>query len=318
MLDLSQKTLSYIINHISILLSKTKSKEIIEFKVINPDILSSSYNGQKLTINTHTYIYRGFKTYIDLAQNLYCKMLTPMMIDENFIIIRYEKLNISDSFHQNIQNTQDREKYGIGSIYSEINKNEESAFLIHFLKALENVKIKDGYKILNLGINSGDEFELLKSYIDTSNIEFDSLELTGIDYCPSAIQSANEKFKNHSNIKLINHDISNLSALNLDRFDLIISIGTLQSSNLELKPLFMSIIQNQLAKGGAVIFGFPNCRWIDGEMIYGAKVRNYNFPEMSVLIKDIYFCKKYLQQKRFRTILTGKDYLFLTGVSISY
>ncbi|MGE4473070.1 MAG: methyltransferase, partial [Sulfuricurvum sp.] len=32
--------------------------------------------------------------------------------------------------------------------------------------------------------------------------------------------------------------------------------------------------------------------------------------------KDIYYCKKYLQQKKFRVTLTGKDYLFLTATKI--
>jgi hypothetical protein len=78
----------------------------------------------------------------------------------------------------------------------------------------------------------------------------------------------------------------------------------------------MNIIQNYLYKNGSIILGFPNCRWIDGEMITGAKSKNYSFPEMSVLVKDIYFCKKYLQQKKFRVTITGKDYLFLTATSI--
>ena len=77
-----------------------------------------------------------------------------------------------------------------------------------------------------------------------------------------------------------------------------------------------SLIQNQLEKQGAIILGFPNCRWIDGDMVYGAKAPNYNFSEMSILYNDVIFCKKYLQQKKFRVTITGKDYIFLTGTSI--
>ncbi|MFA6630197.1 MAG: methyltransferase, partial [Sulfuricurvum sp.] len=104
--------------------------------------------------------------------------------------------------------------------------------------------------------------------------------------------------------------------LNLGRFDLIITIGTLQSSTLEFKSLFASLVQEYLSKEGAIILGFPNCRWMGGEMIYGAKAPNYPYSEMSILIKDIYYCKKYLQQKKFRVTLTGKDYLFLTATKI--
>jgi hypothetical protein len=78
----------------------------------------------------------------------------------------------------------------------------------------------------------------------------------------------------------------------------------------------MSIYQNHLENGGAIILGFPNCRWIDGEMIYGAKAPNYSFSELSLVLKDIHFCKKYLQQKKYRVVITGKDYLFLSARKI--
>ena len=78
----------------------------------------------------------------------------------------------------------------------------------------------------------------------------------------------------------------------------------------------MSIVQNQLSKNGAIILAWPNCRWIDTEMIYGAKMKNYSFSEMSNLYKDVNFAKKYLQQKKFRVTITGKDYIFITATSI--
>ena len=165
--------------------------------------------------------------------------------------------------------------------------------------------------ILNLGINSGEEFDVIKNLLGN----FENHELVGIDYSKSAIEKAKERFP-FQNVKFYSHDINELDTLNLGEFDLIVTIGTLQSSNINLKTTFMSIVQNYLKKDGAIILGFPNCRWIDGEMIYGAKAKNYSFSEKSVLYKDVYFCKKYLQQKKFRVSVTGKHYVFLTGTSI--
>ena len=181
-----------------------------------------------------------------------------------------------------------------------------------YLKALQNVDINKRTRILNLGVNSGDEFDIILEY--ASN--FKNLELVGIDYCASAVKEAKEKFHEYSNIDIFLHDINELNSLNFEKFDLIISIGTLQSSNLEFNKLLMSIVQNQLKREGAMILGFPNCRWIDGEMIYGARVKNYAFSEMGLLFKDVIFAKKYLQQKKFRVTITGKDYIFLTATSI--
>jgi 2-polyprenyl-3-methyl-5-hydroxy-6-metoxy-1,4-benzoquinol methylase len=271
---------------------KNNTTKNITFQVLNPDVASSTYNGTKISFENKEFIYRGYKTWIDLAQYFHYKMLTPKQLTKYTISITFEALNLQESFHN--EEIIKEEKYGINSIFSQIDKNEESAFLLHYKKALHNVNINKRLRILNLGINSGDEFEIIQKYATN----FQNLELIGIDYSPSAIQSAKEKFHTFKNITFHTHDINHLETLNLGKFDLIISIGTLQSSSLNFNKLFMSIVQNQLKKDGAMILGFPNCRWIDGEMVYGAKVKNYPFSEMSLLYKDAVFCKKYLQQKK--------------------
>ncbi len=291
-------------------LTSLNAKERVEFEVLNPDFCTSTYSGNIALINNKEYIYRGYKAWVDLAQTLNCRMLTPFIKSDTTVLIRYEKLNADESFHKSLIDKE--EKYGSKSIFSEIHKNEEPAFIVNYLKALQNATINKRIRVLNLGVNSGDEFEVIQKYATN----FKNLELIGIDYCSSAINAAKEKFKEYKNISFYTHDINDLASLNLGRFDLIISIGTLQSSNLNFNPLFMSIVQNQLKRSGAMILGFPNCRWVDGEMIYGARVKNYPFSEMGLLYKDVIFCKKYLQQKKFRVTITGKDYIFLTATSI--
>ncbi len=309
MQNFSQTPLFIIVKELQKSLKTKTPKESISFIVLNPDIADSTYNGNFITLESERYIYRGYKTWLDLAHTLQCKMLTPKLLDKDFVIIRYEKL-AQESFHK--INADKEEKYGRESIFSTIHKNEEAGFLHYFMQALENVKLSSRKRILNLGINSGDEFELIKEMAEN----FSELELVGIDYCASAIETAREKFQKDENIKLLCADINHLNELNLEEFDLIISIGTLQSSNLEYNKLLMSIVQNQLSRKGAMILAWPNCRWIDGEMIYGAKMKNYSFSEMSNLYKDVNFAKKYLQQKKFRVTVTGKDYIFLTATSI--
>ena len=309
-LNFTKEAMFQIITALKERLNSLNAKERVEFEVLNPDLYTSTYAGNIININGEDFIYRSYKAWVDLAQILHCKMLTPVINSSNTVLIRYEKLNEDDSFHKSIVDKE--EKYGARSIFSEIHKNEEPAFLSHYLKALQNVNINRRIRVLNLGVNSGDEFEVIQEY--ASN--FENLELIGIDFCSSAINAAKEKFQEFKNISFYTHDINDLESLNLGKFDLILSIGTLQSSNLEFNPLFMSIVQNQLKREGAMILGFPNCRWIDGEMIYGARVKNYPFSEMGLLYKDIIFCKKYLQQKKFRVTITGKDYIFLTATSI--
>ena len=296
---------------ISYLEKELQNKDEILFEVLNPDVNIDIYAGEILKIENKEFIYRSYKSWCDLAELLFCKMLISS-ITLNTVVIKLQKLNKNDSFHKDL-NDEKNEKYGEKSTFFRINKNEEPAFLYAYMNALKNVKIEEKTNILNLGINKADEFEIIKEMVNEDM--FKQMNFVGVDYSLSAIDFAKKRFP-YENFNFFNHDINKLNELNLKKSDLIISIGTLQSSSLNFKLLFMDLIQNYLEDKGSIILGFPNCRWINGEMIYGAKAANYSYSEQSVLYKDVYFCKKYLQQKKYRVTLTGKNYLFLTATSI--
>ena len=250
-----------------------------------------------------------YKAFVDLAQIFFMKMLTPTC-REGSVLLRFKKLNEESSFHKAKISS---EKYGVESEFFNIDKTKQFSFLYYYQEALKFINIKDKQNILNLGVNKGDEFKVIKDMIGDD--EFKSKQFLGLDYSESAIKYAKNDMPD-KNIEFLSQDINELNKSNLDRFDLIISIGTLQSSNINFNEKFMEIYQNYLEKNGAIILGFPNCRWIDSEMIYGAKAPNYSFNEMSLVLKDIHFCKKYLQQKKYRVVITGKDYLFLSARKI--
>lgn len=296
---------------ISYLEKELKNNDYVSIEILNPSIKDDIYAGEKLIINNQEFIYRSFKSWSDLAEILFCKLLI-VGLQENKVQIKFQKLNKTESFHNDV-NDEKNEKYGEDSTFFRINKNEEPSFLYAYMNALINVKIEEKKEILNLGINKADEFEVIKNLLDEETLN--QMNLVGIDYSSSAIEFSKKRFPSE-NFTFFNHDINKLEQLNLKKADLIISIGTLQSSGLNFKLLFMDLIQNYLQDKGSIILGFPNCRWINGEMIYGAKAANYSYSEQSVFYKDVYFCKKYLQQKKYRVTLTGKNYLFLTATSI--
>ena len=291
------------------IIDELKDSNEVSFEVLNPDFCDSVYSGTKVQVENKIMIYRSYKVWQDLANILKCKFLTPVFIDKHLVLIKYKKLDENISFH-NFDD--DKEKYGIASEFAKINKNEEISFLHYYTQALQNVSFEKRIRILNLGVNDASEIDILKKL----DCKFEEKEVVGIDYSKSAIEFAQNKYKHLKNVKFYNEDINNLEKLELDKFDLIISIGTLQSSNLNFNETFMSLVQNHLKKDGAIVLGFPNSRWIDGELIYGAMIKNYTFSEMSNLYKDVVFCKKYLQQKKFRVMITGKEYIFLSATSI--
>lgn len=282
------------------------------FEVLDPDISEGTYAGTCITLNGTIYRYRGYKAWVDLAQLLFCKMKTPTVVQEGIIKLSFVALEKDHSFHTK-EVSDITEKYGVTSSFSLIHKSEEPAFIYAYTKALKAVKIQQKNSVLNLGINTGEEFESIKRVLSPEI--FKGIQFTGIDHSLTCINEAKRNFP-QKNMNFYAQDINELDALKLDRFDLIISIGTLQSPSIDFKLFFRELVKNYLRKEGALILGFPNCRWIDGEMVYGAKAPNYSYSEMSLVIKDIYYCKKYLQQHKFRVTITGKDYLFLTATSI--
>ena len=286
--------------------------DIAQIEVLNPDIFDNSYSGEIHIIEGQEYIYRAYNSYVDLAQLLFSKMLTPKISSRYTVTLSFKKLQEERSFHHDMQDEKN-EKYGIDSDFFKINKLEEPSFLNAYYFALKNVNIEQRQKVLNLGVNKADEFELIKNMLSPK--QFSQLTLTGVDYSKTAIEYAKNRFDD-DNIDFFIHDINKLDTLKLPPQNLIISIGTFQSPNINFKPFFQNLVQNYLARESAIILGFPNCRWIDGTMIYGAKAPNYPYSEMSLLYNDVVWCKKYLQQKKFRVRITGKDYIFLTATKI--
>lgn len=300
-----------IITALSVKAKACEAGECFSFEILDPD-LGEGYAGEKTEIEGRSYLYRSYKSWIDLAELLMCKMMTPAKSSFPLVKMCFKKLETQSSFHTETQSSKE-EKYGVDSHFFQIHKMEEPAFLYYYSQALENAKLSQRTRILNLGINTGDEFSVIKSTLDTQTYE--KMDLVGIDHSQTAIAHAKSSFP-EENVRFYVHDINDLDSLNLGRFDLLISIGTLQSPGIHFKPFFMSLVQNNLEKDAAVILGFPNSRWAGGEMLYGAKAPNYTMSEMSLLFNDVMFCKKYLQQKKYRVTLTGKQYIFLTATKI--
>jgi len=295
---------------IQVLKETLKSSKNMKFQVVNPDIARGKYAGERLHIDDIDMMYRPLRSWVDLAGLLMCRMRVPKAIDEYRIEIEFERLSSNQSFHLSDNG---REKYGADSPFAVINKSEEPAFLWAYTNALKAVGIINRDRVLDIGINDGDEFMTMRDMLGAK--VFESKSFVGIDYCSSAIEIAKQRLST-DNVDMICVDIAQIESLELGKFDLIVSIGTLQSRSIEMKPLVMSLVQNYLSEDGAIIFGFPSSRWIDGELIYGAKAPNYGYPELSLVIKDIYWIKKYLQQHKFRVTITGREYLFLTATKI--
>jgi SAM-dependent methyltransferase len=267
-------------------------------RVRDPDLGRGLYAGE----NGH----RPWRVWIDLAERLGLRMLTPRRVDDEVLELRFEPLaRVREPTVADIT-----EKYGADSTFARISKHEDPGFVIDLGEALARVPWPAAPRVLDLGVNNGDELALVLALRPELR---GAIEIVGVDHSASALAVARARFAGER-ARFVEADLANLAALDLGRFDLVLSIGTLQSGALDDRALLREVVQHNLAESGSVILGMPNCRYVDGEVEYGARVVNLREPELGLLVKDVAFYRKYLQQHHRRVFVTGKHYMLITGV----
>lgn len=287
---------------------ETNPTEVLELRVLDPDHGQGRMAGERFEQGGTFHRYRPFKTWVDLAERLGCRLLTPTR-QTPWVHLRLEPF--TEGARTPSERARTKERYGAASGFGAVQKLEEPCFLLDYSEALERAKPPPGGRVLDLGVNTGDELAHLFTQVGAEDAS--TLQVTGIDHAASALEVARARFPG-GNIRFVEADIGALSDLALGRFDLVISVATLQSPDVDGRETVRRLVQQHVTPRGAFILGFPNCRYRGGEVIYGARMKNFRESELSLLLKDVMFYKKYLQQHRFKVFLTGKYYLFLTAV----
>jgi SAM-dependent methyltransferase len=280
---------------------ETQTSPVIAFEVLDPDLGRGKYAGELVEHAGETYVHRPFRVWVDLAERLGLRLLTPH-VRAPVIELRFERLDPKARLAAADEHDP-TERYGTGSSFARVDKLEDPGFVIDLGEALARTSLPEHPSILDLGVNTGGELALIQHHVPAARF-------VGIDHSASAIAVARERFPT---AELHVADLSNLAALGLGRFDLVVSIGTLQSAGIDDRELVRRVVQEHLAPDGSVILGFPNCRYLDGEVEHGTRMLNYRQPELGLLVKDVAFYRKYLQQHGRRVFVTGKHYVFVTG-----
>lgn len=275
-------------------------------RVLDPDHGRGLHAGETVERGGVTYVHRPWRVWIDLAERLGLRMLTPRRIDDTLVELTFEPL--ARAAPERVGDV--TEKYGAASAFARISKHEEPGFVIDLAESLARVPLPPAPRVLDLGVNTGDELALALALRPELP---GAIDIVGVDHSASAIAVARERFAGER-ARFVLADLANLATLELGRFDLVLSIGTLQSGGLDDRALLRDVVQHNLAESGSVILGMPNCRYVDGEIEYGARVVNLREPELGLLVKDVAFYRKYLQQHHRRVFVTGKHYILITGV----
>ena len=267
--------------------------QVVAIRVLDPDRGRGRYVGELVD----GYVHRPFRTWVDLADRLDLRLRTPRTVEPPLVELVFEPLDANARWDR------EPDKYGAASAYQRISKLEDPCFVIDFFEALDRVSLGAAPRVLDLGVNTGDELSLIRTRAPRATF-------VGVDRDPSALAIARERFPETT---FVEADLAR--PIGVGKFDLVVSIGTLQSANLDDRDLLRRIVQDHLEPRGAVIFGVPNCRYLDGEQRFGARMKNYAQPELGLLVKDVAFYRKYLQQHHRQVYVTGKHYILVTGAA---
>jgi len=278
----------------------------VTFRALDPEHGRGCHAGERVELAGTTYVHRAFRVWVDLAERLGLRLLTPRAVESPLVELRFERLATQDASSA----VAATEKYGVGSNFARSTKLEDPGFVLDFAEALARVRFPPAPKILDLGVNTGDELALVHALAPALR----EATFVGVDHSASALAVARARFPGDQ-VRFLEADLDQLAAHALGTFDLVISIATFQSPGVDDRELLRRVVQDHLAPTGAVILGMPNCRYRDGELEYGARMRNFRQPELGLLVKDVAFYRKYLQQHHRQVFVTGKHYLLVTGVA---
>lgn len=282
--------------------------DVVELDVLDPDRGRGRYAGEPVEIDGVTYRHRPLRAWLDLADRLGLRLATPRSAAPPCVRLRLERLD-PEARWQAEAPADVRERYGPASAYARIHKLEEPGFVVDLAAAFARVAAGPTARVLALGCNTGDELALLAAR--TPGLLEDGA-LVGVDHSEGALAVARARFGPRH--RFVTADLADLPALGLGRFELVLALGLLQSPGVDDRALLRRVVQDHLAPDGAVILGVPNCRYLDGELVHGARMKNFREPELGLVVKDLAFYRKYLQQHDREVFVTGQHYLLLTAV----
>ena len=282
--------------------------DAIALVVADPDLGVGRFAGEEIEVEDVARVHRPMRVWVELADRLRLRLLAPDRLAGGWLRIRLQRLDeAARALGDGVAGT---EKYGAASSYARISKLEDPGFVLDLADALERARLSADARVLDLGCNRGDLFALIAGLRPELGA---SGSFVGVDHSPSALELARRR-SSPSRCTYVAADLAQLPSLDLGRFDLVTCIGTMQSPGVDDRKLLEHVVRERLAPHGGLIIGVPNCCYVDGELLFGARTRNFTQPELALLFKHVGYYKRYLQQHDRRVFVTGRNYVLVTAV----
>lgn len=294
-----------IVHHVAARLDA--GEDVVEIEVPDPDLSPGRFAGETLRdITGVEVVHRPLRVWVDLAQRMQLRLHTPRIVAPGRVRLRFARLADEAAWGEG----DPTERYGAASAYQRIHRAEDPGFVLDLKDALERARLPPCPRVLDLGCNTGDVIALVRELVADR-----APTCVGIDHSASAIAAARGRFS-ADEVQLVQADLAALPVLDLARFDLVLAIATLQSPGVDDRAVVRHVVQNLLPPHGTLVIAIPNCRYQGGELLHGARTKNFRQPELGLLVRNAEFYRRYLAQHRRRVFITGTHYLFVTGVGM--
>ena len=274
----------------------------ITLEVADPDLGLGLYAGELSVAGRH----RPWNVWADLADALGAHLLTPERAGPGRVRFGLRTLTRTPA--------PDASGYGAGSEWARVDKLEDPVLLLTLVEALRRISPSPGGRVLALGVNTGRELDALALAFPEQFCPDQSFEILGVDTDASALQRARDRFPDAAFLEL---DVMGLPYPDLGRFDLIIALSLLQSPGVRGDVLLKGLCRHHLTETGGLVLGFPNARYRDGVLSYGARMRNFERPDLSLLCADVTDTRRNLQKRGFQVFVTGKYEVLLTALPVA-
>ena len=271
----------------------------LELDVPDPDDAESTWPGAPRPDGAP---HRSWRAWLDFADLLGCRCQAPTHMPGGSLRLRLRRLGAEAAWHRGASGPG---RYAEEDGFGAVRKLEHPGFLLPLLAALERTRPPDGGRVLVLGCHRGDEIEALNSLDPPAR----DLRVVGVDHAPGPLAHARERFPGAS---FLEADVGALPA-DLGRFHLVLAVAVLQGPAVDDKRLLRHLVQHHLEPRAGLVVGLPNSRFVDGEVLWGARTRNYREPDLSLVVRDLAAYRRYLQQHGFVTHLGGRYDLLLSA-----
>lgn len=266
----------------------------VRFTVPDPDHGLGLYAGERARHGIH----RPWQTWADLADLLGAHLLTPERAGEGRVRVGLRAWASAPA--------PDARGYGADSDWARVDKLEDPVFLLTLVEALRRARPPAGGRVLALGVNAGRELDALAlAWPDRT------CEVVGVDVDETALAAARAR---HPGASFRVLDVTTLPGPDLGRFDLVLALSLLQSPGVRQDVLLAALRRHHLTAAGSLILGFPNARYRNGLLSYGARLLNFARPDLSLLTADVTDARRSLQKHGFKVFVTGKYEVLLTAI----